>query len=326
MMSQLICGLFYLVLFALSGVISACENEISPPALVVRYGELALATCRSLVPIDGIGWESTVGATGLVEEVTELNWTVKELRQWTVRPQCFINPKDGEQCVKELPVVVYKMPDSVSLKDKDPSPKITGRLYTFLCNVENVAPIQNLTVRWFRGEELLSEMTKDQEIHKEPLSMSYVLEKYFSEEDDGKKYRCEAGLDFLSERPIQSQPVHITFHYPPVHKDTEVEVLKLESDTILNCTVSSNPSPVYAWTLSGTSENMGSEPILRVNQAGDYTCTASNKLGSSSKHFRVEPRSLGTFWAIIIAGAVVAVVLMVGYGIYKWRSGPNSII
>lgn len=34
----------------------------------------------------------------------------------------------------------------------------------------------------------------------------------------------------------------------------------------------------------------------------------------------------GTFWAIIIAGAVVALLLMVGYGIYKWRSGPNSII
>lgn len=110
-----------------------------------------------------------------------------------------------------------EMPDSVSLKDNDPRPKITGRLYTFLCNVKNVAPIQNLTVRWFRGEELLSEMTKDQEIHEEPLNMTYTLEKYFSKEDDGKKYRCEAGLGFLSERPIQSQPVHITFHCKKLH-------------------------------------------------------------------------------------------------------------
>lgn len=80
---------------------------------------------------------------------------------------------------------------------------------------------------------------------------------------------------------------------PPVHNETEVEVLTLESDTILNCTVSSNPSPDYAWTWSGTSEKMGSQPILRVNQAGNYTCTASNQLGRSSKRFRVEARSSG---------------------------------
>ena len=74
---------------------------------MVRYGDSASATCRTLVPIGGMGWESTVGAVGLEEGVTELNWTVKELREWTVRPQCYINPEDGDQCQKELAVVVY---------------------------------------------------------------------------------------------------------------------------------------------------------------------------------------------------------------------------
>ncbi|XP_076122482.1 intercellular adhesion molecule 1-like [Alosa pseudoharengus] len=325
-MTRLYCGLlFYLVLLGFSG---GCPVAISPSTLVVRYGGPASSTCRSLVPIDGMGWESPVGAVGMEEGVTELNWTMKELREWTVTPQCFINKKDGEQCTKELSVLAFKMPDSVALVEDDSGPKYVNKSYSFACHIKNFAPVKNLTVKWFKGEKLLKETTlhEDHEGQEGPQNRTVKMESVFSPPDDGSEYRCEAGLDFTPDLPIQSQPVLMAVHYPPDHNHPEIEVLVLEGDTKLNCTVNGNPPPDYAWTLSGAQEKIENKPVLAVKQAGDYICTASNKLGSSNKHFKVQSRSSGTFWTIIIVGVVVAVLLIVSYGVWKWKAGTNSII
>ena len=70
-------------------------------------------------------------------------------------------------------------------------------------------------------------------------------------------------------------------------------MLELERDTTLNCTADANPPPSYTWKTSGTHEKMGKTPVLPIDVAGNYTCTASNRLGSGTKHFIVVSRSSG---------------------------------
>ncbi|XP_062388821.1 uncharacterized protein LOC134077308 [Sardina pilchardus] len=322
---------YYLVLLGFSGLITACSVDISPSTLVVRYGGPASATCRALVPIDGMGWESPVGAVPLEDRVTELNWTVTELREWTLTPQCYINSKEGTQCTKELSVLAYQMPDIVILVEDDSGPKYVNKSYGFGCYIENFAAAKDLTVKWFKGEKLLEKITVSEEYLEEgPLNLTVhkTDKSVFTPHDDGSKYHCEVGLDFTPDRPIKSQPVVMTVYYAPDHHHSEAEVSALEGDTKLNCTVSGNPPPIYAWTWSGAQDKIEIiEPVLAVKQAGDYVCTASNEIGSSNKHFKVESRSSGTFWTIIIVGVVVAVLLIVSYGVWKWKLAPvNSVI
>lgn len=324
---NLVGGLFYL-LFGLTGVAaSECPVEISPPSLVVRYGESALATCHALVPIEGMGWESTVGPVNMEEGVERLNWTVEELREWTVGPLCFINPKDGDQCFEKLPVLVYQMPESVTLTVSGAESKYTERSYNLFCKVENFAPAENVTVRWFKGDTLVKQSSEKQD---DPAKVglrnrTFEMTTSFQPSDDGVEFHCEVGLDLTPDPVMKSQAVRITVHYAPKHEWTE-EPLLLDADTVLDCTANGNPDPVYEWTSTSVTEKLDGRPVHKVTTAGNYTCTASNGLGSSVKHFTVLSKSAGTFWIIIGVGVAVALLLIIGYTVFKCRGGGNDVI
>ena len=81
------------------------------------------------------------------------------------------------------------------------------------CDVQNVAPVQKLTVSWYKGNETIkTDSYSDQS--KTPVNESSILTITPSREDDGALYRCEAQLNLRPEGPpsVTSNPLNITVY------------------------------------------------------------------------------------------------------------------
>lgn len=87
-----------------------CPIKLSPPSVVVRYGQPVTINCSTLTnQSQGIGWEATKGGTGL-EDVSHLTWTVERLTEWTIAPSCYIYPAQEsqfQQCSVFPKVILY---------------------------------------------------------------------------------------------------------------------------------------------------------------------------------------------------------------------------
>ncbi|XP_067276758.1 intercellular adhesion molecule 1-like isoform X2 [Pseudorasbora parva] len=150
-----------------------------------------------------MGWEASEGAVPM-REVSLITWTVSNLREWEILPFCFINYNDT-QCKLDLPVTVYKTPDSVSINTVNHNgPMIEGNQYELQCDVLNVAPVQNLTVRWYKGPTLVNKTTFNDTI-KTPVNKTSELLIRPDRADDRAQYRCEAELE-LGEGGPQPPP------------------------------------------------------------------------------------------------------------------------
>uniref|UniRef100_A0A672PR39 Uncharacterized LOC107572170 n=1 Tax=Sinocyclocheilus grahami TaxID=75366 RepID=A0A672PR39_SINGR len=92
-----------------------CPLQLNPQRVVVRYGDSVAANCSTSVLHEGMGWEASEGAVPMTKNQSLITWRVSELKEWDIKPVCFINYKIGDknQCPVELPVTVYKTPDSV---------------------------------------------------------------------------------------------------------------------------------------------------------------------------------------------------------------------
>lgn len=93
-----------------AGVFTSCPIELSPPSVVVRYGDSVSVNCSTSESLfDGIGWEASQGGKSL-ESVTHMAWTVEKLTEWTISPSCYISPSPESsylQCFKHPKVVLY---------------------------------------------------------------------------------------------------------------------------------------------------------------------------------------------------------------------------
>ncbi|XP_031642950.1 intercellular adhesion molecule 1-like isoform X6 [Oncorhynchus kisutch] len=170
---------------------ASCPVELNPPRVVVRYGDSVSVNCTTSTDPEGMGWEVTFGGIGLQENVNFVTWTVGSLMDWTIEPKCYINPQNGSQCTEILPVILYKTPDSVSISPLSHSgPMMEGKEYQLQCDIQNIAPLQNLVVRSYEGEV---------------------------------EYRCEAELDLGPEEPkptaLSSKPLNVTV-YSHTNKST----------------------------------------------------------------------------------------------------------
>ncbi|XP_070957927.1 intercellular adhesion molecule 2-like [Oncorhynchus clarkii lewisi] len=308
--------------------------ELNPPRVVVRYGDSVSVNCStSSTDHEGMGWEATFGGSGFEQDVNVVTWTVDNLTDWTIEPKCHITLIDGEQLSKVLPVILYKTPDSVSISVLSHSgPMVEGTQYQLQCDIQNIAPLQNLVVKWYKGNELLDNVTYSN-VSKRPEDVSATLMISPSRDDDGDQYRCRAELDLGPEGPqphptVTSEPLSITVHYPPTFSRPEAENLDIRvgEEITLNCTATGRPTPLYRWQSSDFQEALFTPPS---EVPGTYTCTAYNQIGKISKTFTVNPKPKGdrtTFWVIIGSGLGLAIVVVIVYAVVKYRAGPNSII
>uniref|UniRef100_A0A672QJX5 Protein turtle homolog A-like n=1 Tax=Sinocyclocheilus grahami TaxID=75366 RepID=A0A672QJX5_SINGR len=307
-------GFCWLSLF-MSG--DSCSLEISPSRIVVKFGDPVSVSCVASRPVRVLGWESVIAASYTQNDLS-VQWRVDSLTDWIEEPICygvfFTAPR---QCEEKLNIVLYKKPDSVSISlVNHSSPVAEGREYHLQCEVQNVAPVQSLALRWYRGKTEVYNHSFSELSPATPVQVSSTLLIVPNRADNGAQYRCEAELQLGAEGPqppptVQSDVLSIAVQYPPDFRSPEEEILDISEDSemVLDCTAEGNPPPVYIWTSSILQEQADNQAVLRAASLGPgvYTCTASNILGKKSKQFVIKHKSKGEILKRII---IIEIIIM----------------
>uniref|UniRef100_A0A3Q4GQN0 Ig-like domain-containing protein n=1 Tax=Neolamprologus brichardi TaxID=32507 RepID=A0A3Q4GQN0_NEOBR len=119
---------------------------------------------------------------------------------------CYYNNDAGDQCCSALNLSIYQPPESVSISFVNHTEMMfENQQYTLQCSVQNVAPVQSLTVTFYRGNTALGHLQSRSEQMK-PVSETFTLNITPSREDDGSQYWCETKLELGPAGP-QSPPV-----------------------------------------------------------------------------------------------------------------------
>ncbi|MBN3297628.1 HMCN1 protein, partial [Amia calva] len=263
-----------------------CPIEIYPERVVVRYGDPVAANCTVTQTTSGMGWEATVGPTGMQND-TSLLWRVSNLTDWNEEPRCFgIFLTEPIRCEKNLSISLYKYPDSVSISSVGHTgPMEEGRQYRLQCDVQSIAPVQYLSVNWYRGGALIHTLNFSEDTTRTPVNVSPTLLITPSRTDDGVQYTCEAELRLGPGGPQanQSEPLNITVLWCP----DRVEVMEHQTlgDSVV-CTVQGSPAPETSWIKDGR-EVDASAPLSRTD-GGLYTYRAFNTYGSTTHNVSVE--------------------------------------
>ncbi|KAI5091554.1 intercellular adhesion molecule 5-like [Silurus meridionalis] len=326
-------GLYRLVCLSAWFILKAAAESmvITPSKLVVKYGDAASATCSTTEQKHGgMGWEASEGGVDIVEGVQQVTWAVPNITHWDLKPICYMISENVEQLVKELNIVIYKLPDSIDVK-KCSEPLNEGETCTLQCDIKSVAPVKNLQVMWYKQQVVLENVTFNENTMS-PVEKHLNRSIQASRNDDGAEYWCEAKLELGPEGPQppptkKSEPRRITVHYKPrFANDTET----IEAgNTTLNCTVKANPPPVYTWEAPHLDETFYG-PTLSVTYPGNYKCTASNQRGNATKLFIVKPYPNTVFLVCLLIGIFVALVLIAAVIFTHWkrkqgRAANNSI-
>ncbi|XP_061079153.1 vascular cell adhesion protein 1-like isoform X2 [Conger conger] len=317
-----------------------CPLMIQPPRVVVRHGDPVSVNCTISGDHDGIGWEASEGSVDRVEGVQFVTWGLETLTEWDIRPKCYgdflIAPNTYSECDKRLNITVYKPPDSVSISVVNHTgPMLEGKQYQLQCEVQNIAPVQYLTVKWYKGETLYKETAYD-DLTKTPVNVSSTFLITPISADDGAQYSCVAELELGPEGPqpspvVKSDPLSITVLCESLDPPTfelereEVNVTQGE-EVILECLAEGNPTPELTWNTTaaenphvstrGRQSNATISGATSAN-AGVYTCYATNNLGTASKTVTVTVKETDTAESgyicilIVLAGAMFILVMLV---------------
>ncbi|XP_066530772.1 intercellular adhesion molecule 1-like [Hoplias malabaricus] len=331
---------FRLAYLSMCFLLTATEEIIvlSPPKLVGEYGASTSANCSAKVSADvnviNMDWEAPLGE--VVKEMgakeTVLTWIVHNLTEWNIKPFCYITTKQN-QIKSFLPVTVYKIPDNVSISSVNHTgPHVEGKEYQLQCNIQNVAPVQNVVVNWYKGQTIV-EKSNITGTGESPQSTSATFVFRPSRIDNGAQYKCEAQLELGPYGPktppsLASEPLSMNVHYKPEFFNSTETFDQTDKNRTLNCTVRANPLPTYSWSSPTQSEEFkGAVFTVPPYDIGNYSCTAKNQYGSAEKLFiiRKKDRDYTVLWAIIGAGLTLVAVLIVGYLIMNFRNS-NSVI
>uniref|UniRef100_A0A8C9TS95 Intercellular adhesion molecule 1-like n=1 Tax=Scleropages formosus TaxID=113540 RepID=A0A8C9TS95_SCLFO len=330
-----VCGLLGILIWGTGA--DDCPIEIDPPAVVVKYGDPVSVNCTVFTEHVGMGWVAKQNLVPNQPGVQSLLWTVENLTVWDINPQCFANFEGVPQCLKKVSVTVYKTPDSVSISSENhTSSLVERRQHRLVCEVQNVAPIQNLMVKWYKGIEVVN-ITLYSGESKTPVNVSSTFLITPNRTDDGTQYKCVAELHLGPEGPqpppaVESEPFRVTVHYAPslISSSSEVMEVRKGEKVTLNCTAQGNPPPVYSWNTSHLQKMDWNKSVFTFSflAPGTYICTADNYLGLKRKQFTIQhkPVSQRTFWIIVIVGVIVAFVLIISYLFLRYKHGKNSII
>jgi len=83
-------------------------------------------------------------------------------------------------------------------------PTLAGRQYTLRCTVQDVAPVEDLVVTFYRGRTALGRL-KSNNNNTRPVTETFSFNITPRREDDGVQYWCEAKLELGPggpERPL----------------------------------------------------------------------------------------------------------------------------
>ncbi|XP_056870366.1 intercellular adhesion molecule 5 isoform X1 [Takifugu flavidus] len=262
---------------------SACPVILTPAEVVVRFGDpLSINCSTSAANVEEIDFIVSFGKKQ-VEQPLSVSWAVEEVKEWAVNAECFVTLEQN-QCSEMPNVIVYKTPDSVSV-----SADVTqeGAEMVLSCDVTNVAPLQALRVKWYRGNDMVqTEMFND--TSRTPDSAVSTFRTAVMREDNGVEFRCAAELHLGPNGPelvptVTSSAYTAVVHYKPRIQGCSGHFRGVEGDITIDrlpCHVDGNPPPTVQWYHGGT-EISASVPLTRTG-SGEYTAEVVNSLGKSS--------------------------------------------
>ncbi|XP_061080930.1 probable oxidoreductase PXDNL [Conger conger] len=298
-MEPITCRLLLVVSLLLELTFCADENPddcpllIQPSTVVVRHGDLVLVNCTTSRNHDGIGWEASERPVSTVDGVQFVTWHLETLTDWEIGPRCFGDFSDST-CNKQLNITVYKPPDSVSISAVNHTgPMLEGKQYQLQCEVQNIAPVQYLTVKWYKGERFENQTSYD-DLTKTPVNVSSTLLITPTSADDGAQYSCVAELELGPVGPqpspeVKSDPLNIFVLYKPRFTECPDHEQLREGetlDTLVSCRAEGNPSPMVTW-YRNQSEFSSSTPLNR-RDGGQYTLIAKNSYGAANHTLEME--------------------------------------
>ncbi|XP_059415261.1 peroxidasin-like isoform X3 [Carassius carassius] len=321
-MRLMLLGFIFLCFSLLTGAQDECPLQLDPQRVVVRYGGSVEVNCNTSVAHKGMGWEASEGAVPKTND-SLITWRVSELKEWDIKTLCYINLKykigNENPCKVELNVTIYKTPDSVSISTVNHrGPMIEGQQYELQCDVHDVAPVQYLTVKWYKGQTLLHQTTFTDTIET-PVNKAVTLLIRPDRADDGAQYWCEAELDLGAEGPqpspkYSSEPLSITVYYKPIINETKlpsvVRVFRGYPE-VLVCEAEGNPKPTISWSL-GTNSTVHSTNSEKLNitesTPENVYCIANNSVGSDIRGVNVY---IQEDYLPLIAGLIAVIVAFI---------------
>lgn len=269
-----------------------CPLRMTPSALVVRFGDPVTVNCS--VPRIGfplLGWEVSLKAPPATED-QYLVWSVPRMTEWSIKPTCYALSEQGGKCDIDLNVTVYQPPERVSIiLVNHTGPMLEGERYALQCTVHDVAPVEKLTVTFYRGQKILAQLRSGGDA-KTPVTETFTLDIHPSRADDGVEYWCQASLELGPEGP--QHPLVVTSQT----LDTEVlfgpqlgcpPKLRVREGESLKCEVAGNPRPLVTWYRNGQVVALPARSDRK--HAGKYTIWTKGLLGQ--KNFTVEVEVLG---------------------------------
>ncbi|XP_028978868.2 intercellular adhesion molecule 5 isoform X2 [Esox lucius] len=170
-------------------------QTVELPEVVVRHADLLQINCTAL-------FHKQLGRHCVFTEEHTSLLVARNLTRvdWDTQAHCSLKLNESLQ-YKNLTITVYKTPDSMSISLLNHSgPMVEGTEYHLQCDILNVAPVQNLIVKWYKGNESLLNVTYSNST-KTPVDVFPTLIVTPSSDDDGAQYRCEAELDLGPEGP-----------------------------------------------------------------------------------------------------------------------------
>ncbi|KAG7485663.1 vascular cell adhesion 1-like [Solea senegalensis] len=312
--------------------VSSCDYNCTyrpyfiPSRLVVKHGDSTSAACHLCSSCQDNKFMLEFPAGEDSRNGTVISWTSPKMTEWGRSVLCHYSiTATDKMCCSELPVTVYKPPDSVSIGFANHSGQLyEARQYTLQCKVHNVGPVRYVKVTFYRGSTVLERLPAKNSVNEARENVTYTLNVNASKEDDGVQYRCEAKLELGSEGPqkppmMTSQTITATVHYKPQRQDPTPpdQITVTQGDTLqMNCTAEGNPHPSYSWRFLPASLPLSNNSVLTIKSAafahqGNYTCSVSNGVGTLDVNFNVVVKA-NIIPYIAIATAVVLVVIVGG--------------
>ncbi|XP_051244409.1 intercellular adhesion molecule 5 isoform X2 [Dicentrarchus labrax] len=278
-----------------------CPLVLMPAEAVVRFGDPVSVNCSTtdVAHFEGMGWEAPFGGTGF-EKSSLVTWKVENLEEWTIESKCYVNLNDS-QCSVKPDITVYKNPVNVDLfPTKNIHAAVEGKPYELRCDIQEVAPVKNLIVRWYINNQIIKTDSFNN-TSKTPVNTFSTWKVVLRKDQHGAQLRCEAQLEFGTsgpQLPAMYATYNVSVHYAPeLRNNTDNDIVDVDEgdDVTLTCEAEGNPPPVFNWTRDGVNmlENMNNLSIIQVTSNATYSCKATNYLGNITKiiNVRVIPRA-----------------------------------
>lgn len=119
---------------------------------------------------------------------------------------------------RNMCVIFLETPDSISIRQANHTgPMVEGKEYQLLCEVQNIAPVQYLTLRWYRGQTEVYQHSFSDLTSSSPVQVSSILVITPTKAENDAEYKCVAELDLGPEGPqppptLASEPLAVSVY------------------------------------------------------------------------------------------------------------------